>query len=146
MYIISITINFSGGTFFSIFKKKYSPQETDSLRFAIAMVHRFLGDVTALCSNGELLMSGGIDAKIAHYTRLRGSREEPGVPHREPPKKGAINFEWVGTYGTYGTYGTWYFLGVFWGKNQGLEWDMNIFEGILCFGFQEMSSEMLRIE
>jgi len=32
--------------------------------------------VTALCSNGELLMSGGIDAKIAHYTRLRGSREE----------------------------------------------------------------------
>ena len=34
------------------------------------------GDVTALCSNGELLMSGGIDAKIAHYSRLRGSREE----------------------------------------------------------------------
>eukprot|EP00438_Fugacium_kawagutii_P004315 Skav229423 [mRNA] locus=scaffold2297:225904:237493:+ [translate_table: standard] len=33
-------------------------------------------DVTALCSNGELLLSGGIDAKIVHYARQRGSREE----------------------------------------------------------------------
>ena len=33
------------------------------------------GDVTALCSNGELLLSGGIDAKITHYARLRGARE-----------------------------------------------------------------------
>lgn len=46
---------------------------------ACVVLQRFAqhqGDVTALCSNGELLMSGGIDAKIAHYTRLRGSREE----------------------------------------------------------------------
>lgn len=38
------------------------------------------GDVTALCSNGELLLSGGIDAKIAHYARQRGSREAGRCP------------------------------------------------------------------
>ena len=49
---------------------------------ACVVLQRFAqhqGDVTALCSNGELLLSGGIDAKITHYARLRGAREERWV-------------------------------------------------------------------
>lgn len=67
LYLVSIFL-------FSLMNlEKQPPPLTTLARMCIAYVET--GDVTALCSNGELLLSGGIDAKITHYTRLRGARE-----------------------------------------------------------------------